>query len=89
MAETYRTGPVCADMLVAEVLQRFPPTLRVFRDHGLPCPRCLANGYENVSQIAVMLGVDLDRLLDALNRAAAPEAPVAARLPYGREPSAN
>ncbi len=89
MAEPVLGGPVCAEMLIQEVLSRFPATLAVFRRYGLPCPRCLANGYESVGQLAVMLNVDLAALLVDLNAAAAPAAPLAARLPYGREPSAN
>ena len=83
------TGPVCAEMLIQEVLLRYPATLPVFRRYGLPCPRCLASGYENLAQLAVMLDVALPDLLRDLNRAVAATAPAAARLPYGREPNRN
>jgi hypothetical protein len=85
----YLSGPVCAEMLIQEVLLRYPSTLPVFRRYGLPCPRCLASGYESVAQLAVMLNVELRQLLIDLNRAAAAAAPLQARLPYGREPSTN
>ena len=82
-------GPVCPEMLIQEVLLRFPGTWPVFHHYGLPCPRCLASGYENVGQLAVMLHVDLPSLIADLNRAARPDSPVAARVPYGREPGLN
>lgn len=85
--EAGSAGPVCAEMLVQEVLLRYPATLGVFRRHGYPCPACLASVYENVTQIANMLGVDPAVLLADLNAAAATSP--AARLPYGHEPSAN
>ena len=82
-------GPVCPEMLIQEVLLRFPSTWPVFQHYGLPCPRCLASSYENVGQLAVMLHVDLVSLVADLNRAAGPAAPLAARVPYGREPELN
>jgi hybrid cluster-associated redox disulfide protein len=82
-------GPVCAEMLVQEVLLRYPPTLSVFRRYGFPCPACMASVYENVSQVAIMLDVDLASLLADLNAAAAAPGSTAARLPFGREPSTN
>jgi hybrid cluster-associated redox disulfide protein len=81
-------------MLVQDILLRYPPTIAVFRRYGMPCPACMASVYENVSQIAVMLAVDLRELLSALNEAviASPRLPasqVAVRLPYGAEPGRN
>jgi hypothetical protein len=82
-------GPVCAEMLIQEVLLRYPATLRVFRRYGLPCPLCLASGYENIGQLAVMLKVDLPDFLMDLNTAVVESAPIAARFPYGRTPESN
>jgi hypothetical protein len=82
-------GPICAEMLIQEVLLRYPATLEVFRRYGLPCPRCLASGYENIGQLAVMLKVALPDFLMDLNAAAVESAPLAARFPYGRTPEAN
>jgi hypothetical protein len=82
-------GPVCAEMLIQEVLLRYPSTLLVFRRYGLPCPRCMASGYENLAQLAVMLDVQLPLLLRDLNLAVVAATPAAARLPFGREPSRN
>lgn len=89
MAERGADGPVSSEMLIGEVLLRFPSTLPVFKRHGLPCPICLANSYENVAQVAVMLGVDLLTLLVDLNTAAAVQSGVATRWPFGREPERN
>jgi hypothetical protein len=82
-------GPVCAEMLIQEVLLRYPATLRVFRRYGLPCPLCLASGYENIGQLAIMLKVALPEFLTDLNAAAIESAPIAARFPYGRTPESN
>lgn len=82
-------GPVSAEMLIQEVLLRFPATRAIFRQYELPCSLCLASGYENLLQLSIMLHVELATLLADLNAAAAAESPLAARLPYGREPGTN
>lgn len=85
----YLEGPVSSDMLIREVMQRYPGTLPVFQRLGLPCPRCLASGYENIQQMSVMLGVDLLAVLQALNEAVLQLYPWVASGTYGREPSPN
>lgn len=89
MAYSASPGPVSGEMLIQEVLLRFPATLAVFKRHGLPCPLCMANVYENVQQLSVMLSVDLVELLRDLNVEAACSPQGATRYPYGREPSKN
>ena len=89
MDDAYAPRPVCAEMVIQDVLLRYPATLAVFRRYGLPCPLCLASGYENIGQLAIMLHVELPQLLLDLNEAAAPTAGLAARYPYGARPGRN
>ena len=75
-------------LVMPEETQARLNTLPVFHRYGLPCPLCLANSYESVAQVAVMLKVDPLQLLSDLNQAAAPSS-AAERLPYARPPERN
>lgn len=68
-------GPVTADMLVADVLARYPRTLEVFLAHGFtplanPAMREKLAATVTVAQAAQLRGVDLGPLLDALSQVA-------------------
>lgn len=80
LAEARETpgGRVQADMLVADVLARYPRTLEVFLAHGFtplanPAMREKLAATVTVAQAAQLRGVDLGPLLDALNQAAREE----------------
>ncbi len=71
---------VRADMLVAEVLARYPRTLEVFLAHGFtplanPAMREKLAATVTVAQAAQLRGVALGPLLDALNQAAREDQP--------------
>lgn len=58
------------DMLLGEVVGKYPETLEVFMKHGLPCATCGAALYETVEQGAETHGIDLKALLKDLNKVA-------------------
>jgi len=82
-------GPVTAAMLIQDVLLGYPETRAVFASWRLPCPRCLASGYETVGQLALTIGLDGDAFIAALNRAIAEVSPDAWRWPHAGPTSPN
>ncbi len=61
-----------ADQIIGEVLAAHPETEKVFRKYyGSGCFSCPGQKTETVKQSAMIHGVDLDRLLEELNRAVA------------------
>lgn len=66
-------APIRADQIIGEVLAAHPETEEVFRRYyGSGCFSCPGQKTETVRQSAMIHGVDVDRLLDELNRAVAP-----------------
>ena len=59
------------DTPVIEVLENYPAAAKVFAEHGMDCAHCMGADVETVGETAVMHGVDLAPLLDALNAACA------------------
>jgi len=62
------------EMPIAQIVQEYPETVRVFLNHGLMCIGCAAARFENLEQGATAHGIDVDTLLVDLN--AAVEQPV-------------
>ncbi len=61
---------ITQDMTIEEVIKRYPSTISAFEHYGLRCSGCCVSGLENVKEGALSHGVDLDNLLEELNRAA-------------------
>ena len=59
---------ITAEMSFVEVMEKFPGTIDVFKRFDLDCPDCQLAEYENIEQGCHVHGVDLTRLLDALNK---------------------
>ncbi len=55
---------------IMETVQNFPATADVFRAFGMGCLGCAAARYETIEQGATAHGMDLDKLIKALNEAA-------------------
>jgi len=65
------TGPITADMTIAEVLQRYPATEATLVKYKLHCVGCEVAPLETIEEGASAHGVkDLRALLDDLNRTA-------------------
>ncbi len=55
-----------ADLLVAEVMQRWPQTVSVFVRRRMACPGCPAAPFETVAEAAAIYGMPVDELLAEL-----------------------
>jgi len=60
---------ITKDMSLAEIVQKYPDSVRVFLSHGLMCIGCPAARFENLEQGAIVHGIDVDALLKDLNEA--------------------
>lgn len=60
---------ITKDMSITEVVQKYPQTIEVFRNHGMGCIGCAAAHFENIEQGANGHGIDVDRLIVDLNNA--------------------
>jgi hybrid cluster-associated redox disulfide protein len=61
---------ITENMTIEEVIRRYPSTISAFEEHGLRCSGCCVSSYENIGEGALSHGVDLDSLLEELNRVA-------------------
>lgn len=55
---------------VAEVLDLWPQTIRVFLDHRMHCVGCSMSGFDTIADAVHNYGGALDAFLAELNRAA-------------------
>jgi hybrid cluster-associated redox disulfide protein len=58
-----------SDLLVAEVMTRWPQTIPVFIRHRLACVGCAIAPFETLAEVAAIYSLDLDHLLDELEQA--------------------
>lgn len=55
---------------IMETVQTYPATAEVFRAFGMGCLGCAAANFETIEQGGMAHGMDLDRLITALNAVA-------------------
>lgn len=67
--ERFKT--ITKDMSILEVVQRYPDTAMVFMYAGMGCLGCAAARFENIEEGALVHGIDVDKLVEALNEVAA------------------
>lgn len=60
---------ITKDMSIIEVVQKFPQTVDVFVKHGMGCLGCAAARFENIEQGASAHGIDINSLINDLNKA--------------------
>ncbi|MBM3188399.1 MAG: DUF1858 domain-containing protein [Chloroflexi bacterium] len=58
---------ITKEMPIADIVRRYPETIRTFFNHGLMCVGCAAARFENLQQGALAHGIDVDALLKDLN----------------------
>ena len=58
---------ITKDMSIVEVVQKYPDTAIVFMYAGMGCVGCAAAHFENIEQGATAHGIDVDKLIEALN----------------------
>lgn len=61
---------ITKDMLLGEVVNKYPKAVEVFMKHGLPCAICGAAFSETVEQGAASHEIDIKTLLKDLNKVA-------------------
>jgi len=59
---------ITKDMKIDEVVERFPQTVKVFMDFGIPCLVCGEPPWDTIEEAAIKYEVDLDKLLEELNK---------------------
>jgi hybrid cluster-associated redox disulfide protein len=62
---------ITKEMSIAEIVQTYPETVRVFLSHGLMCIGCAAARFENLEQGATAHGINVEALVKDLNAAVA------------------
>ena len=60
---------ITKEMSVSYIMRKYPETRAVFLSFGPACPDCLGATIGNLREGATMHGVDLEKLVAALNRA--------------------
>lgn len=58
---------ITKDMAISYVVREYPQTAQVFMEYGMGCLGCAAARFENIEQGAVVHGIDVDALINALN----------------------
>ena len=64
---------ITKDMSILDVVQKYPDTVDVFVNAGMGCLGCAAAHFENIEQGAQAHGIDVDALMEGLNKAVAAE----------------
>jgi hybrid cluster-associated redox disulfide protein len=60
---------ITRDKSITDIIEEFPKTVEVFLKHGMHCFGCMAARFENVEQGALAHGIDVDQLMNDLNKA--------------------
>jgi hybrid cluster-associated redox disulfide protein len=57
---------ICGDMLILEILERYPEAKEVFAQYAMPCERCMNAVYGTLAEGARMHGLSLETLAQEL-----------------------
>lgn len=58
---------ISKDMKLSEIISKYPDTSEIFLKHGLSCIGCPLASQETLEQGAKAHGIDVDKLIKALN----------------------
>lgn len=61
---------ITKSMSITEAVQRYPQTVNIFTQYGMHCLGCVAARFENIEQGALAHGIDVDALIEDLNKVA-------------------
>lgn len=59
---------ITRDMIIADIIRQHPETLDIFKRYNLDCYECQIADLETIEHGAGVHKVNIDELLDALNR---------------------
>src|SRR5438105_5866392 len=65
---TYNAKMIAPDTLISEIVTTYPGAEKVFGAHGLPCAGCHVSTHESVRGGAAVHHLDLDKLLEDLQK---------------------
>jgi len=60
---------ITKDMKLGDVIGKHPETIEIFMKHGLHCVGCHVASYESIEEGASSHGIDVEKLLEELNKA--------------------
>ena len=69
---------ITKEMTFGEVLKKYPETVKTFLQFGMHCFGCHLAGEETIEQGALAHGVEVDKVIEDLNKAVASPAEEAA-----------
>lgn len=58
---------ITKDMLISEVIQIKPEAVRILMSFGMGCIGCPSSQSESLAEAAIVHGLDIDKLIEALN----------------------
>ena len=62
-------GKIAADMNIKEVIEKHPEVVSVFQKYNMGCIGCIAAGFEKISDIATVHGVNVEEFVKECNEA--------------------
>ncbi len=60
---------ITKEMNIIEVVNKYPSSVEVFQKYGMHCFGCMAARFENIEQGAGAHGIDVEKLIEDLNKA--------------------
>lgn len=60
---------ISKEMKITEVVQKYPHSIDIFMKYGMGCLGCAAARFENIEQGATAHGINVDNLVEDLNKA--------------------
>ena len=58
---------ITKDMMIAEVIEKFPDTVEVFFENGFHCLGCAMSAHESLEDGCSVHGIDVDEFVKKLN----------------------
>lgn len=62
---------ITKEMGIMDIVEKYPATVKVFSEYGMHCFGCMAARFENLEQGALAHGIDVDKMVEDLNKAIA------------------
>ena len=60
---------ITKEMVINDVLKKYPQTAEIFLKHGFHCLGCMAATFETIEQGAEVHGITAEELIEDLNKA--------------------
>ena len=64
-----KTEIITEEMNIREVIEKHPEVIQIFQKYNMGCIGCIAASFEKLSDIAVVHGIDVKKLVKDLNDA--------------------